>query len=1048
MSLKDYSYPLDEWKIREIHFEPAMMGRNETIFALGNGHLGMRGNFEEGYCNVTNGTYLNGFFEESPIIYGETAYGYAKNRQVMLNVADAKVIRLIVNGEPFNLSTGNIIAYQRTLDLSTGMLSREVRWVSPGGKLIELKIRRLVSLERRHIAAIDYELAAIGGETSIEIESIINGKVTNQSGREDPRIGTRLDGRVLLTSRCEVDGSDGLLLQQTRTTQLTLACAMAHSIETDGTSDDVSMDSRCDEEEEQSIVRFRRNLGKNQSIRLQKFMAYCSSRDVVSGDIESVAQDEVRRARETSFSGLAAEQAAYVKRFWATADIEVRGDDAVQQGLRFNIFSLLQSAGRDGKTSIAAKGLTGEGYEGHYFWDTEIYVLPFFIYSDPEIARSLLLFRCGILDKARNRAAEMSQTGALFPWRTIGGEETSPYYPAGSAQYHIDADIVFALKKYLNAHSDGELLGRRAAELIFETARLWSDLGDWLPARGKRHPGPVTRSEEDAARENHTGSPDLFDTPDRYPGRLFYINEVTGPDEYTALVNNNTYTNMMAQFNLETAVEVARHLRDNEPEEYRRISQSIGLDDNEIDRWREAAAKMFIPYDPERGICAQDDAFFNRAQWDFRGTPKEKYPLLLNFHPLVIYRYQVLKQPDVVLAQVLRGDRFSFAEKKRNFDYYDPLTTGDSSLSPCIQSVAAAELGYTEQAYRYFMRTARMDLDDINRNVVDGVHTAAMAGTWISLVYGFAGMRDYDGHLTFDPRLPAEWSSLRLKLVYRGMLLSVDISHKRTRFELEPWSRQPERGAEEANQVRDITIEYRGKPVAIEAGKTVSLSAHPALECVVFDLDGVITDTAEYHFQAWSRIAEEAGAPIDRKFNERLKGVGRMESLDLILDSGGKHLGQEEKLELADRKNGYYRELIAAITPDDLLPGVASLLEALKSKGIKIAIASASHNVWEVVKRLQIGETLDFIVDPESVAKGKPDPEVFMRAAESLGLPFENCVGVEDAQAGIDAIKAARMFAVGIGSDLVGANWILSDTRGLTLDGLLDRFQIFAASRR
>ncbi len=1027
MSFSDHSYPLDDWKIREIHFDPAMAGRNETIFALANGHLGLRGNFEEGFGNITNGTYINGFYEESPIVYGETAYGYARNRQVMLNVADAKILRLKVNGEPFDLTTGNIIAYQRTLDLQTGVLLREVRWESPNGVLIELRIRRIVSFVRRNIASIDYEIKAKGQDTRIEIESLINGNVTNQAGKDDPRIGTHLSGSVFSTRRCESSGSRGIIVQETNSTKMRLACAMAHTFSdsTERPSEGVTVSSEAGANT--ASVLFTADVAKGESFRVTKYAAYCTSRDYEAARVDEVAEEEARLAAEAGFEQIAAEQSDYLSRFWATADIEIEGDPAVQQGLRYNLFSLLQSAGRDGTTSIAAKGLSGEGYEGHYFWDTEIYVLPFFIYSSPDIAGGLVRYRCGILDKARERASQMSQRGALFPWRTIGGAETSPYYPAGSAQYHINADIVFALTKYLHASQDAELLAERGAELVFETARLWVDLGDWLPRRGDRRPEPQI-----GAGEGESKAPTVSNAEGEE--LAFYINEVTGPDEYTALVNNNTYTNLMAQFNLQAAVDIAERLKREAPEEYSRLTREISLTDEEIELWKRAAESIYLPYDRNRGISAQDDSFLQRARWDFAGTPKEKYPLLLNFHPLVIYRYQVLKQPDVVLAQFLRGDRFSMAEKKRNFDYYDALTTGDSSLSPCIQSVAAAELGYTEQAYQYFMRTARMDLDDINGNVADGVHTAAMAGTWISLVYGFAGMRDYDGELSFDPRLPKDWRHLKLRLHFRGLLLSVEITHKSVGYSLERPDDRPTGPVE-------LTIAHRRRPVHLVVGQRVELSLEPKLECVVFDLDGVITDTAEYHFQAWSRIAEEAGAPIDRSFNEKLKGVSRMESLERILENGGKRLSSEEKAELAARKNGYYKELIKNITPNDLLPGILDLLKELRAKGIKIAIASVSHNVWEVVKRLEIGSYIDLIVDPARVVKGKPDPEIFMTAAEVLSVPPENCIGVEDAQAGIDAIRDARMYAVGIGSKLQHADWRLPSTEGLTLDGLQKNFE-------
>jgi alpha,alpha-trehalose phosphorylase len=456
------------------------------------------------------------------------------------------------------------------------------------------------------------------------------------------------------------------------------------------------------------------------------------------------------------------------------------------------------------------------------------------------------------------------------------------------------------------------------------------------------------------------------------------------------------------------------------------LAGRIGLQNREVDDWRQAADRMRIPRDPGLGIHAQDDTFLTLADWDFAGTPASMYPLLLHFHPLVIYRHQVLKQPDVVLAQVLLGSQFSTAEKKRNFDYYDPLTTGDSSLSPCIQSVAAAELGYADRAYAYFMRTARMDLDDVNGNVSHGVHAAAMAGSWVSLVHGFGGLRDDDGRICFSPRLPAAWSRLRFRLLLGDALLQVSLTGHAATYELL---------AGEALEIRHF-----GKLLRVVAGQPATLDLDPRLEGVIFDLDGVITDTAEHHFRAWQRLAAEIALPFDRELNERLKGVSRIESLEIILENAGRTESLQDRVRLADRKNAYFRELIEGITPADLLPGIGDLLADLRARGVKTAIASMSHNVLDVVRRLGIESLVDVIVDPAALVKGKPDPEIFLAAAEQLGLRFEDCVGIEDARAGIEAIKAARMVAVGVGRDLPGAGWLVADTRSLTVDALAARF--------
>jgi alpha,alpha-trehalose phosphorylase len=486
--------------------------------------------------------------------------------------------------------------------------------------------------------------------------------------------------------------------------------------------------------------RFQATLAEGESLLLHKFVAYVSSRDAAEDEVPRLAQEELARAAQDGFAHLVAEQGVYLGRFWREADVQIEGDDALQQGVRFNQYHLLQSVGRDGRTNIAAKGVTGEGYEGHYFWDTEIYVFPFFLFSRPEIARALLQYRYNGLPKARERARQMSHaTGALYPWRTIAGEECSAYYPAGTAQYHINADVAYSIRLYLLATGDFDFIAQYGAEIVMETARIWTGIGSY----------------------------------DR-EGR-FCLNEVTGPDEYTALVNNNYYTNAMARMHMTFAADMAERLRAERPADYARVAGAIGLEESEIAAWRAASAAMRLPYDEALGIHEQDDSFLSKKPWDFAGTPKDKYPLLLHYHPLVIYRHQVCKQADVVLALLLLSDEFSLDDKRRDFDFYERVTTHDSSLSSCIFSMVANEVGYADKAYHYFMETARLDLDNTHANTEYGVHTAAMAGTWLGVAYGFAGMRLTGAGLRFAPTLPAKWSSYRFQVHVQGALLAVSV---------------------------------------------------------------------------------------------------------------------------------------------------------------------------------------------------------------------------------------------------------------------------------
>jgi len=742
--LPEHLYPPHEWSIAETGFDEAWMGNAETVFALANGFLGTRGTFEEGRPAIEPATFCNGFHDTWPIIHAEEAYGFARTGQTIVNVPDTTIMKLYVDDEPLYLPTARLTHYHRELDFREGVLKREMNWSSPAGKQVRITSRRLVSFEYRHVSAICYEVT-VDSDAPVVISSQLLNRQDSRAidepptnGNGDPRRAKAFAHRVL-NARHHLEREHRICTgYRTTNSRMSLGVGMDHRIVTENPWRASSSWS-----EDLGKVVFTIDARAGVPVQITKYASYHTSRSVPPRELVDRCTRTLDRCVRDGYPSLEEAQRAWLAEFWENSDVDVGAESRIQQAVRWNIFQLCQASARAETTGIPAKGLTGQAYEGHYFWDTEIYVTPFLSYTSPRTTRNLLRFRHSMLDKARERARELSENGALFPWRTINGEEASSYYAAGTAQYHINADIAYAIKRYVDIRGDLDILSEVGGEILVETARMWVGLGFFKPDGGS-----------------------------------FHIHGVTGPDEYTTVVNDNTFTNLMARANLRYAADAVGWIQQNKPEAHALLVHKTGLKGEEIDIWERAAQKMHIPYDRERGIFPQDANFLEKETWDFAGTPRSHYPLLLHYHPLVIYRHQVIKQADVVLALVLLGNEFSLEEKRRNFDYYDPLTTGDSSLSACVQSILAAEIGYEQKAVEYFGYALLMDLADVAGNVVDGAHVASTGGVWMSLTHGFGGMRDFDGKLSFDPRLPKEWDHLRFPLRFHGSRIEVEITHE------------------------------------------------------------------------------------------------------------------------------------------------------------------------------------------------------------------------------------------------------------------------------
>jgi alpha,alpha-trehalose phosphorylase len=753
--IKQPEFTEEPWSLRETRLNLDHLAQSESVFALANGHVGWRGCLDEGEPHGLPGTYLNGVYEVRPQPASEAVYGRPDAGETIINVTNGKMIRLFVDDEPFDVRYGKLRSHERLMDFRTGTLTRHADWVSPAGGSVRITSTRMVSFTHRAIAAVCYEVEPIDERLQITVQSelLVNEQLPSADG--DPRAAFTLD-HPLLGEYYAARENAAVLVHKTKLSGLRVAAAMDHLIDAPG-----AMRTESQAFDDGAQVTASVPLEPGQRLRVIKFVAYGWSGERSLNAVRDQVWAALTGARQAGWDGLLAAQRGYLDDFWSRADVEVHGDVEIQQAVRFGLFHVLQAGARGEERPIPAKGLTGPGYDGHAFWDTETFVLPALSLTIPAAAASALRWRQKTLPAAQQRAAQLGFRGAAFPWRTITGQECSAYWPAGTAAFHVNADIAAAVALYIDASADEEFARAEGIELLVHTARLWRSLG------------------------HHDGD-----------GR-FHIDGVTGPDEYSAIADDNVYTNLMAQHNLLAAVSAA--------EKYPDRARELGIDPEESAGWRDAAQAMFIPFDEALGVHPQAAAFTGHQVWDFAGTPAEHYPLLLHYPYFDLYRKQVVKQADLVLAMQLRSKAFTAEQKARNFNYYEALTVRDSSLSACTQAVIAAEVGQLGLAFDYLGEAALIDLDDLQHNSRDGVHIASLAGTWIALVGGFGGLRHFDGTVSFTPRLPDGITRLAFTVLIRGRLLRVEITHPSARYLLADGD--------------PLEIEHHGTRLTLSAGR-------------------------------------------------------------------------------------------------------------------------------------------------------------------------------------------------------------------------------------
>ncbi|HEY9852841.1 MAG TPA: beta-phosphoglucomutase [Leptolyngbyaceae cyanobacterium] len=944
------------WTVTESQLEPEHLHARETVFTIGNGYLGTRGTFEEGYPNALAVTLIHGVYDEVPIVYTELA-----------NCPDWLPLSVIVDGDRFRLEEGKILSYQRQLDLKKGILSRKVRWRSPNQKTIDIYFERFASQADQHILAVRTQVTPIDFEGAIEIQASINGYPENQGFNHWE---WQNQGK-----------SDRGMWLHLRTRKSRIQLGMACGIKVSGTEASVQLTSPPGYPTLSTAF----TLKPGQTVTVDKLVAVFTSREVENP--VQAAKDKL--AQLPDYSTLCDAHQQTWQEIWHQSDIIIEGDISAQLAIRYNLFQLLIASPRhDDKVSIPAKTLSGFGYRGHVFWDTEIFILPFFTFTQPKIARNLLTYRYHTLNGARRKASHYGYKGAMFAWESADtGDEVTPRWALPNQPYgeeiriwcrdleiHISADVAYAAWHYWQTTGDDEWMRDYGAELILDSAVFWMSRVEWN-----------TKQER------------------------YEIHDVIGADEYHDRVNNNTFTNRMGQWHLEKAIAVYDWLLNTYPDRFAELKQKLNLKTERRSRWQDIVDNILIHYDSSTGLIEQFDGFFKLEDINL----EDYEPRTISMHSVLgiegANKRQVLKQPDVLMLLYLMRESqefpYSQSNLEINWNYYAPRTdiTYGSSLGPSIHAILAADLGLESEAYKLFLQAALVDLEDTRKNAAEGIHGASAGGIWQAVVFGFGGIKLTENGPIANPHFPPSWRRLQFKLHWRGNWHEFDLH-----------------STSSAN----------------------AMNSH--ISAFIFDLDGVLTDTAEYHYLAWQRLADEEGFPFDREANEALRGISRRESLLLII--GEKELPEDKLLEMMERKNRYYVESIQNISPADLLPGALNLLDELKEARIKIAIGSASKNAQTVIEKLGIADRVDAISDGYSVDRPKPAPDLFLHAAQQLDLPPEKCVVVEDAAAGIQAALAARMRAIGLGPvERVGeANVVLPSLAGVHWSDLEEKLSAFS----
>ena len=734
---------IDAWKIVERDFDPARVLSSESLFALGNGVMGGRANFEEPYSGATlQGNYLGGVYYPDKTRVGWWKNGYPEYFAKVLNAAFWIGVEVQVDGEPLDLARVEVLDFYRELDMRRSVLTRRMRVRMRNGAEVAVEAERFLPLSRREAGVVRYGVAPLNRAVEVSLTPFIDADVRNADANYDEKFW-----EPVLT-----EGD----VTQSRTRKSGFEAAWAQSVTLDfGAEHLTTADFACETRPEQVRHRVTRRCEPEQTVTLTKYAGICSSLNHAPEELAAAARSVAAEARRAGFATLLREQEAAWAARWHGCDITIGGDAAAQQGIRFCIFMLLQTyTGVDTRLNIGPKGFTGEKYGGVTYWDTEAYCLPFYLATAGQaVARELLLYRYNQLDKAIENAAKLGFGGgaALYPMVTINGEECHNEWEITFEEIHRNGAIAYAIYNYIRYTGDEGYLAEAGLEVLLSIARFWAQRITWSEARQR-----------------------------------YVMLGVTGPNEYENNVNNNWYTSYIACWSMRYAAQAAAWVREHRPEDYARICARRKFDEaSETAQWQRIVEGMYLGEDRELGIFLQQDGYLDKEQRLVSDLNPADRPLNQKWSWDRILRSCFIKQADVLQGLYFFGDDFDRETVCRNFDFYEPRTVHESSLSPCVHAILAARLGKMEKAYELYLRTSRLDLDDYNREVAEGCHVTSMAGTWLSVVEGFGGMRMSGGVLTFDPQLPAAWESLGFRVNFRGRVLTVRVTRERVEVENE-----------------------------------------------------------------------------------------------------------------------------------------------------------------------------------------------------------------------------------------------------------------------